>query len=462
MEDFKADDMKILLVNPPYHGWFTLFGLKIPPLGLAYLASALRQAGREVGILDLNVQKPDEAGDFSDYDVVGIGSDTTRFTRAREIARKAKQAGAVVVMGGPHPTTADSEVLREKAVDYVVRSEAEATIVELLDCLEAGRDPLTVRGISLRRNGTTLRSKDRGFTSDVDSILPPARDLLPMDRYRTAKMGTRPVTPLVTSRGCPFRCSFCASSFMNGPKWRAHSAGRVVDEMEEIQRRWGYSAFAFSDDNSLMSPSRTSEIADEIIRRGLDVWIWAFCRADMAARHPEVIEKIAAAGLKTAFVGIESPTSQGLDSVNKGIKLADVPKAIEIFRRNGVEILGSYIIGLENDTLASIRETARWAMRLDTNTAQFSILTPYPGTEIYRRLERRIVRKDWNKYDGYHLVFRHPNLSRFQLEAGLAFCHTVFYLRSIKQIFGFFKFLWQRKEGLGSVRKAADDVIFTP
>jgi anaerobic magnesium-protoporphyrin IX monomethyl ester cyclase len=452
--------MRILLVNPPYHGFFTLFGLRIPPLGLAYLGASVREAGHEVRIADLNVARAGEKEDFSGWDVVGITTDTTRARRARDIARRAKAAGATVVLGGPHPTTADAEVMREPAVDYVVRSEGETTLVELLGALGEGGDPARIAGLTYRRRGKIVRTPDRPFLRDVDALLPPARDLLHMDRYSSAQLGERTLSPVVTSRGCPFRCSFCASSFMNGPKWRPHSPRRVVDEVEEVHRRWGYGAVAFSDDNSLMDPRRASAIAAEIRRRKLDVYLWAFCRADTAARHPGMIEEMAGAGLRSVFMGVESPTRTGLSSINKNIAPGDVLEAIRIFRRNGIQILGSYIIGLEDDTLGSIRETLRMARKLDTNTAQFSILTPYPGTRIYENLRHRITRRDWSLYDGNHLVFRHRNLSRLQLELSVGLCYLAFYFRSLKSLLGFLRFLWIRRRGLGSVKETANDVIF--
>ncbi len=440
--------MKVLLVNPPHHGWYTLFGVRIPPLGLGYLASSLRKAGHEPQILDMDVAAPSEEPDFRSFGMVGIGTDTTRFRKAGEIAAKAREAGSVVVMGGPHPTTADLEVARTASVDYVARSESEETIVELAACLESRGDPAGVKGLTFRRDGRVVRTPDRPFNPDLDSIPLPARDLMPMDRYKTARVGSLPLTPVVTSRGCPFRCSFCASSFMNGPKWRAHSAERVVGEMEEAGGKWGYKAVAFSDDNSLMSPDRNAAICSLIRKKGLDLAIWSFCRADFAARNPEMVEDLASAGLRSVFVGVESPSREKLAAVRKGLRQGDVEKAVAVFRKNGVQVLGSYILGHEGDTLGSVRETMRYSMALDTNTANFTILTPYPGTEIYRRLKPRITRKDWRLYDGYHLVFRHDRMSRIGMEFSVALCYIAFYLRSLRSVKGVLKFLWLHWKGL--------------
>ncbi|MHC4780390.1 MAG: B12-binding domain-containing radical SAM protein, partial [Planctomycetota bacterium] len=162
--------MKVLLVNPPYHGWFSLFGLRIPPLGLAYLASSLREKGGDPVITDLAVAKRGEVPSFKDFDVIGIGTDTTRFKIAVDLAKEAKNAGATVVMGGPHPTVVDDAPLASGAVDYVVRGEGEDTLVELLEAVASGREPQDVAGLTYIRKGKVHRTPHRPFREDLDSL----------------------------------------------------------------------------------------------------------------------------------------------------------------------------------------------------------------------------------------------------------------------------------------------------
>jgi anaerobic magnesium-protoporphyrin IX monomethyl ester cyclase len=454
--------MKVLLVNPPYHGWFSLFGVRIPPLGLAYLASSLREKGGAPVILDLAVADAAEVPDFGDFDVVGIGTDTTRFKVAVDLAKEAKKAGAVVVMGGPHPTVVDDAPLASGAVDYVVRGEGEDTLVELTEALAAGRDGAEIPGVTSLRGGKVHRAPARPFRTDLDALPWPARDLLPMDRYRSAKIGTWPLTPVVTSRGCPYRCTFCASSHMNGPKWRPRRAEAVVDEIEEVTQRWNYPAVAFSDDNSTLDPERTEAICDEIVRRGIDVKIWLFCRVDTILRSPGTLDKMARAGVRSVFIGIETLRPEHLKEIKKGFGPEAAPEAVRLVRKRGIDVLGSYIIGYPGETIHQIRDTVRQARRIPSSTAQFTILTPYPGTALFDQVRDRITSWNWAHYDGYHSVFRLDRMGGFAVEIMLLYCHAGFYLRSFDAIWGFARFAWRRKKDLPFVRQVMRDMFFTP
>jgi len=454
--------VKVLLVNPPYHGWFSLFGVRIPPLGLGYLASSLREAGGTPTILDLAVAKKDEIPRFEDFDIVGIGTDTTRFKTALDLAKEARKAGCTVVMGGPHPTVVDDAPLASGCVDYVVRAEGEVTLVELARALDAGREPDDVPGLTYRRKGALHRTPNRPFREDLDSLPWPARDLLPMDRYRSAKIGEWPLTPIITSRGCPYRCTFCASSHMNGPRWRPRSAEKVVDEIEEVTKRWDYPAVAFSDDNSTLDPKRTNRICEEILRRGLDVKIWLFLRADTAVRNPETVALMARAGVTSAFMGIESLRGDALKEVKKGFGPETAPKAVRLIRSHGIDVLGSYIIGYPDDNVSRVREDVQNARTLPTSTAQFTILTPYPGTALFDQVRDRITSWNWAHYDGYHAVFKLKGMSRFAIQWMLFYAHAGFYFRSWDAVRNFARFAWRRRRGLSTLRKVFRDMFFTP
>jgi anaerobic magnesium-protoporphyrin IX monomethyl ester cyclase len=454
--------MRVLLVNPPHHGLFSLFGVKIPPLGLGYLAASLRKAGMTPTIADLTVARKNEFPDFGKFDLVGIGTDTTRFRAALQLAREAKKAGRPVVMGGPHPTVVDDAPFITGDVDFVARGEAEDTIVELARAVADGREPEGVAGLTYRRKGVLHRTPARPFREDLDALPWPARDLLPMDRYRSAKIGTWPLTPVVTSRGCPFRCTFCASSFMNGPKWRPRSAEKVVEEIEHVQKTYGYPAVAFSDDNSTLDAARMDRICEEIHRRGLDVKIWLFLRADTAFHHPDTIARMGRAGVTSAFMGIETLSKRHLKEIHKGFAPEVTPKAVRIVRDAGIDVLASYIIGYPDETLSEIRETIRQARALPTSTAQFTILTPYPGTKVFEDLKPRIRSWNWAHYDGHHAVFQPLRISRFALQMMLPYAHAAFYARSLGAVGNFARFLWRRRRGLGTARKAFHDMFMTP
>jgi len=303
--------MKILLINPsrrtkdPY----TAVGFRLPPLGLLYIASALRDAGHEVTVHD-EVVRPYKAIPFQSYDLIGIGGDTPRHRRSMEIARMAREAGRPVVLGGCHVTFEDEEALSNGTADIVVRGEGELTMVDLVDTLSRkGRDfdLSSIPGITwIDRYGNIQRNQDRPFTLDMDALPFPARDIVDMDDYRLTLIKDRPITGLFTSRGCPHNCNFCTTPMLYGRKWRGHSPKRVVDEIEEIVEVYGFRGIAFLDDNFIVDRERTMAICEEIIRRRLDILWWCACRADSIARDEGLVRIMKEAGCWYCFLGLES------------------------------------------------------------------------------------------------------------------------------------------------------------
>ncbi|MEK7483768.1 MAG: cobalamin-dependent protein, partial [Planctomycetota bacterium] len=285
--------MRVLLINPPSMGMFKLLGLDLPPLGLLYVAGYLEAHGVDVHVKDLNIARRGETPiRFQDYDVVGIGTDTTRYLQAQKIAEQAKKQGAIVVMGGPHPYYVAEEILRTRVVDYVVRGEGEETMLELIQFLEQGKDPGVVRGVSSLQNGIFREIQPRPFNEDLDALPFPARHLVDMSRY-PAQMGYRRITSMHTSRGCPAKCTFCSSSFNDGVRVRARSARSIVDEIQWLQAEYGFGAIAFMDDLFTLNPNRVLRVCHEILDRGVDVHWWCFSRADTIKKNEQMLKKMA-------------------------------------------------------------------------------------------------------------------------------------------------------------------------
>lgn len=208
-------------------------------------------------------------------------------------------------------------------------------------------------------------------------------------------------------------------------------------ELDEIYNRYGFRAVCFMDDNFTLSPERVEEIADGIIDRGYDLKWWNFSRVDTIVRNPAMVTRMAAAGSATVYMGIESCNEETLNSLGKKSKAMDVTRAVEILRQNGIESYGSYIIGNLNETAGNVEKTIDLAIRLNTNIAQFSILTPYPGTKLYDQVKDRIFCHRWKFYDGLHLVFRHPMINRHYLQILLVKAFVRFYRRSEEATQGF-------------------------
>jgi len=445
--------MKILLINPAPSGTMKATGVLFPPLGLLYVAAYAEQEGYQVVVRDLAVQRKKEYIDFKKYDIVGISTDTTRHRQALQLAKKAKANGCTVIMGGPHPGYVDKEILSTNRVDFIVRREGEITFSELVAALQKNNGNFhAIQGISFLSNDHIVRTPPRTVMENLDSLPLPARHLIHMDDYRRTKLGDRAVTPVITSRGCPFQCAFCSSSHFFGKKVRTRSVASIVNELEEVYHRYHFNAVAFVDDTFNLVPKRVIEICQGIIEKKLDLWWWCLSRADLLIRNEEMVKEMAKAGAKSVFLGVESFNQKTLEDLNKGFMVENTVQAVEMLKKNGLEIHASYILGGQHETAEMVHETIRFAKRLDTNVAQFSILTPYPGTAIYEQVKDRIFkwRAPWSFFDMQHLVFKHDHLSFIRMEWLLLKAHLLYYTRSKKGIQDIWHHIKKHRLGIGT------------
>lgn len=429
--------MRILLMNPPSTGILRAIGIQFPPLGLLYLAAYLEREGHRVEVIDLAVKKKAEEIDFKGYDIVGITTETTRHRQALSLAKRAKAKGCAVVMGGPHPCYVDEEILSTRQVDFIVHGEGEITFSELVSHLGQKEASFhSIQGISFLSEGKTVRTAPRPFIEDLDQLPLPARHLIQMEDYRKTKFGDRSITSLITSRGCPGQCTFCSTSHFFGTRLRTRSIESILNELEEICHRYRFNAVAFVDDMLTVSPQRMIQLSRGIVERGLDLWWWSFSRVDSILKSEEMVREMARAGAKAVYVGIESSNPETLKEFRKKIGPGEARQAIDRLKQHGLEVHASYILGGLHDTAKSIHETIQFAKALDTNVAQFSILTPYPGTELYQQVKDRLIRwrSPWSFFDAQHLVFRHDHLSFIHLEWLLLKANLLYYMRSKQAI----------------------------
>lgn len=421
--------MRVLFLNPPAKNFYGNVGANLIPLGIGYLASVLKEEGHEVGAIDLQVEPvPDHRLPFQDYDLAAISSDTPRFNDALSLGRRARAAGVPVVMGGYHPTFLDEEPFAHEAADFIIRGEGEYSLAELAFALENGGDLGGVRGLTYRKDGRIIRNPPAAMVEKLDDLPFPSREIFPLDRYSSTFDGRR-VATVITSRGCPYDCYFCAASRFAGLRWRIRSLNSVIRELDELIRA-GYSSFIFVDDNFTLDHRRTMNFCEEVIARRWDICWWCFSRVDTVVKHPEMVEKMALAGNKTVFLGLESGNQATLNRYQKRTTVEQEKKAVSILRKYGIDVFGSFILGEPHETREMIKETIRFARQLDLQTCQFSILTPYPGSRLFQNLDesRRLTTRNWDLYDGVHLVFRNPNLSARELQRLVRRAYYKFYL----------------------------------
>lgn len=434
--------MKVLLLYPPPQGIYHHIGLKLPPLGLAYLASFVRRH-HQVHIVDFQVEHPkDLEKRLEEYDVVGISALTNTAQVALNIARWAKTKKRLVIMGGYHPTFQDEEMLRSGYVDVIVRGEGEETFLELLDTLENNAPLERVPGISFLKAEHVIRTVPRNPILNLDSLPFPAWDLLPLSKYWMTQVEGEPLLNVITSRGCPFGCTFCASSRFAGRSWRARSPENVFHELERIYFDLGYRAVAFVDDNFTFSPERVERLCEKIEQTRMKIKWWCFSRADTIARNESTIEKMVRAGLRMVYLGLESVEKSVLDEYRKNLTLEATQRAIAILRKYGVRIWGSFILGSLRDTRDTIKRTIEFAKNLSPDIVQFSLLTPFPGTNIYDELlhEKRLVTTNWSVFDGAHPVIKLDALKPKELRRLLLKAYFEVYRKGrFSEVFGFLK-----------------------
>ncbi len=373
-------------------------------LGLGYLAAALERGGHSVRTLDTGVFGRSEARisrfieEFSPG-VIGITAQTAYYSRAVEMARLAKRLNAAcpVVLGGPHPSILTAETLKEPSVDIVVVGEGDETAVDLVNCLEQRRGLESVRGIAFKHDGIVVHNEARPFIDDLDSLPLPAWHLFDLDRYR-ARMNGRRVAPVLSSRGCPFKCIFCYRGPAAGKAFRGRSPERIVEEIELLHAKHGVGDILFVDDIFTINRQRAARICDLLIERDLPLTWRCQTRADCL--NLELLQKMKTAKCIDVSMGVESGNEKILASIGKNITKAKIRAAFGMIRQTRVSASASFIIGLPGDTRETVQETIQFAKELNPNFAIFYAAMPYPGTELARVVEEGggKLPKDWSSY----------------------------------------------------------------
>ena len=432
--------MRICLITPPYNSAVkSVTGFSSPPLGLAYLASVLREK-HEVKIVDSNILEynmNDVRRELKKFnpDAVGITSVTPSIPQAYEVARIAKEINenCKVVMGGPHVTFLPEQTLKEcKDIDIIVKGEGEVTVKELAESLEKGKSLKRVKGITFRKREKILNNEPRPFIQNIDEIPFPSRDLLPVEKYQSN--GKR-YTTMITSRGCPFGCSFCSSSRLFGGYWRGRSPQNVLEELRIVYEDYKTKHIEFLDDTFTLDNKRAERICDGILKEKWDISWGASSRVDTITK--KLAEKMKRAGCWILFLGIESGCQRILNMMGKRITVEQIKKAVKAIKKAKIKILGSFILGFPGETIRSISRTIKFAKSLDIDYAEFSILTPYPGTPIFylAKKNKSLLTRNWSKYTAIDPVMKIKGIAQKQLKSYLRKAYLHFYLRP--------KFIWE-------------------
>ena len=384
--------MKITLLNPRLKTWSPNAYV---PLGLAYIAAVLEQAGHSVEVIDLNVQRiknPQLQSRVSGSDIVGITGMITEYQTVLELVNTVKSADSrtTVILGGPLATALPEKLLRKSGADFVVLGEGEKTIVNLVSAIENNGDFGSVNGIAFLTEGILKTAASVEPITELDTVPFPARHLLDMERYikdhfqsfgiRIEGFGRIRSTNLVSSRGCPYSCTFCFKD-MWGNKWRGRSPENIVREMESLHGTYGINGFFFNDDTFVLDRNRVLEFCRQLIDKQLKI-VW-YCNGRVNLMTGEMLSAMYDAGCRGIAYGIESGNQKILDSMKKNETLEQVREVVGWTKKAGIHVTGYFMLGNLDETRANIRETIDFARELDLDYHGFSLTTPIPRTELY-------------------------------------------------------------------------------
>jgi anaerobic magnesium-protoporphyrin IX monomethyl ester cyclase len=381
------------------------------PLGLAYLAAALEKNAHEVTVIDagvLNCTYEQIIAEIKRHapDIIGITCVTPSYRKTLDLTTNLKkELDLPILIGGPHVTALTEETMRNDCFDIAVLGEGDVTMVQLAETIENHGSIAKVNGIAYRREGKLIRTAPRPYVDDLDALPFPARHLLPeLSMYKPTPSAYRylPQATMITSRGCPYRCAFCDRSVF-GNQYRARTAKNVVDEMELLMTEYGAKEIRFWDDTFNVDQHRVVSICDEILSRSLDI-AWT-CLGRVNHMNETLLDAMAKAGCWQVDYGIESGNQKILNGIAKGQTLDMVRKVVKMTNKAGIGVRGFFMLGLPDDTEATMSDTIEFAKSLDLTSAVFHITTPFPGTELFKiAADSGELRRDAS-YDEYMLGF---------------------------------------------------------
>jgi anaerobic magnesium-protoporphyrin IX monomethyl ester cyclase len=359
-------------------------------------------------------------------DVIGLNCSTHTFLETIQTLQEARKVlpESKIVLGGYHATFASEKILAEyNFVDYIIKGEAEYAMVQLLERLEKGKSLEDVTGISLRQDGKIINNP-LSLISELDPLPFPDRDMISNIDYGYSFQGIPltfgKFTTLSTSRGCPFRCTYCSCAAFSLRKWRPRSAENVVEELETIKEQ-GYKNCVIVDDNFTHNPKRTEDICDLILERNIDMQFYCEGRVDGASL--ELMRKMKRAGFNVIYFGAESADVKVLEYYKKHIDPEKTNQAISNAKRAGMLVVTSYIVGAPVETRDTIQRSFDFIRSTRSHAVQVNVLDCLIGTSIWEELEKNdmVGKDDWKRnhriYEYYKDGFGKNELEAFVNEA---------------------------------------------
>jgi len=409
---------KVALVNPNFITKSITDKFNIPALGLESIAANILDLV-QVKIIDGKVRNLNlkeiikEVNEFKP-DVVGISCCfTIGINFALRIANESKKLGYITILGGWHPSFVHSEILKYPFVDIIVRGEGELTFRELIK----NKNLEEIKGISYKNNGSIIDTPDRPLIKDLNKLPLPAGNLRDSKTYY--QIFQMPLDAIETSRGCPYKCTFCNIHLFYRGTYRTKNTDRVIQELKIISSQKSYENVLIVDDNFTANMKRVEEICDKIIKEGIKLDLICQSRIDVIKNNPNIIKKMSKAGFWLVFLGIESFNEKSLIGIQKRVHFRDIVEAIKILHDNDMLIIGSLLVGSSLDEEEKdIDLMIKIVKKLGIDFPIYSIMTPLPGTKFRDILIENdyLMSRDWSKYNFTTAVNRLNKLTKDKLE----------------------------------------------
>jgi len=418
--------IRVLLINPPFYRFFRQKSSYFPK-GLGHIASVLEKNNIYVRIYNADCEdnfklffvNRTETKNFKKYiervhnlddpvykevcevianerpDVIGISVSTSSYKAALNIAKLSKKLdpNVKIVFGGIHPTVLPEEVLQTKLVDIVVREEGEFTFLEVIKALENGKPIRGILGTSfVADDGSIVHNPNRELMMDLDTLPFPARHLV----LNVEGVPHISYDRIMTSRGCPFGCTFCVSNKIWGRKVRFRSVKNVIEEIKEVKRKFGVTSFCIDDDTFTINPKYVEELCDGLIKENLGISWWCQIRTENITES--LIKKMKKAGCTTVAIGVESGDDDVLKKINKQLDKKAVLQSSIIFKKYGILVDAFFMFGFPWENKMELDNTIKFMKEINPNYAWLAIVTPYPGTKMFTDYSHKLQKLEENTF----------------------------------------------------------------
>lgn len=422
--------MKIVLVRPNFESHIIT-----PPLGIGYLSAYLKKNGVDSVIIDGLRDKLSQEEIFDKIlsekpDAVGITCLTAFYNKVVDLAKLVKKSNIKCIIGGVHPTFMPRETLSDSGADFVVCGEGELALLKLAKNNFVNENIRGVYSIDSLKDSIEINRAER--IENLDDLPFPDWEQINPNSYPKAPHGAVvknfPIGIIMTSRGCPYECAFCASPKFYGRSIRFRTPGNVVDEIKYLVDKFGIREVHFEDDNLTLRREHIVEICDLIIKNGIKI-SWACpngIRADKV--DDKLLDLMIMAGCYYFSYGIESANPQILQNIKKRETIESIERAIEMAAKKGISCQGFFIFGLPGETRETIKESIEFAKRSKLSRAQFLILDVLPGSELWDTLKGKFVPR-WDKNSVREPEWIPDNLSREELLEAQSAALRQFYFR---------------------------------